>query len=621
MEKRSIIFFALIPVLLVLLTGVSDSAKKDLKTSQAKITADAGEWSEPVYISKSPQDSAFPKVTASEEGIAYAMWSQESGGKAVFFATNEDDEWSVPENITRSMVRVREGPWPELTLDAEGNVFVIYTAVTDGNYEVVYTRRKGKVWGPHENVSRTQEAGSTSATPMVDPRTNDYFVHWQDDIDRPTPEAFYWRTYVRYKEGGEGSWIGAGGIGDESGRDYGPEAAMDINGALYAVWGNRRGGFSNVFFVESKTPKINSSYSAPLDLSGSSGIDFAEPQIAVDNAGNVYVVWQQMNQGNLEVFFRKRIDGEWMEIENVSQTEGRSELPTIGVDRVAGKVYVAWSDTTSGKWAIYLREFDGEKWKDIENLTQSSPKSARPDLYCDSGGGVHLVYLQEVGNWRVFYQKKEGVYDIPCYPPLNVTMKTGIESGSSPSTKKNTVMWDENPENSKHKELYYVIYRKEIGQDDSQYETIATVSGDIFTYSDTGLPTTNKYWYRLKSLNKWGSESEEPSNAVTEQWMWPVNEISLQTQYNRFLFFQEKINTLSWSPRALNDAVVIDKYDIYRKKSSEDNSTYQLVSSVQADVFTYRERELPLNEKFTYRIFVVDIDGNQSPPSRAVIEE
>jgi len=619
MKRRGIIFLVLITVLL-LLAGVSDSAKKELKNNKAEIADTDGGWSEPVYISQNPQDCAFPKVTAGDEGIAYAIWSQESGGKTVFFATNEGDEWSKPENVSRGQVIVREGPWPELTLDAEGSVFVIYTAVTDGNYEVVYTRRKGKVWSPHENVTRTPASGSVSGSPMVDPRNNDYYIHWQDDIDRPSPESYYWRTYIRYKEGGEGSWIGAGGIGDDAGKDYGPEAAMDKNGTLYAVWANRRGG-SRVYFVQSSTPKINESYSAPLDISGEVGLDFSEPQIAVDNAGNVYVTWMQMSQGNIEVFFRKRVDGEWMDIENISQTQTASELPTIAASRESGKVYVAWSDIISGQWAIWIREFDGEEWGESENLTSGGPKSARPDLYCDSGGGIHLVYLQEIGNWRVFYQNKAGVYDLPCYPPLNVTLKTYLDPDSSPATKRNTLRWEENPENAKHTQLQYVIYRKEHGEEDSQYTSIATVPGDSKRYDDAALPSTKKYWYHIKSLNKWGTESEESSPDLTEKWMYPIREISLETEYNRFLFAQEKINTLSWSPHPLNDAIVIDRYDVYRKLATEDNSQFELVSSVGGSVFSYRERALPIDEKFAYRIIVVDTGGNQSTPSPTVTEE
>lgn len=619
MRKRYLILLLILPLGILLLFGVASLANEELRAKQTQKIANNDGWSEPVYVSRTGQDCAFPKVTADDSGYAYIIWNQESGQRGIFFTTNEDDTWSTPENVTKSFVRVREGPWPELTVDAFGNVFVVYTAVTDGNYEIVSVVRKGKNWGPHENVSRTQEAGSTSGTPMVDVRTNDYFIHWQDDVDRPAPEAVFWRTYIRFKNQGTGSWIGAGAIGDESGRDYGPEAAMDINGHAYAVWGNRRGGLSSVYFVESPTPKVNASWKPPIDISGSSGVQFAEPQIAVDNAGNAYVCWMQAVGDNLEAFCRRRINGVWQDIENVSQTPGTSEYPTIAADRVSGKVYVAWHDDTSGNWEIYFREFDGTKWLDVQNLTKSSPQSARADLYCDSGGGVHLVYLERQGNWRVYYMERAGVYDFPIYPPLNLGLTTAYNDQTA--TKTNSLSWDENPENERHTEFQYFIYRKEHGQGDGSYKIIATVPNTKLSYKDEGLPTDKKYWYRLKSYSEFEEESEEPSNAVTENWIWPALDPILKTQFNRFLFYREKINTLSWSTNPLNDAITVDRYDIYRKLASQTDAEFALLTSVGPDIQLYKDRGLSLNESYAYRVVVVDTDGIQSTPSEVVGEE
>jgi hypothetical protein len=621
MKKRSTLILLILPAVVFLLLGLASHADEDVKTNQAQKIGNGDDWTDAVNVSKTGQDCAFPKVTADDAGYAYIIWNHDSGAKGIRFTSNENDSWSEPENITKSFVRVREGPWPELTLDVYGNVFVVYTAVTDGNYEVVYVRRKGKNWGPHENVSRTQAAGSVSATPLVDVRNNDYFIHWQDDIDRPAPEASYWRTYIRYRNEGEGNWIGAGAIGDESGRDYGPEAAMTVNGTMFAVWGNRRGGgISNVFFVESATPKVNASWKPPIDISGPTGVPFAEPQIAVDLDGNVYVCWMQTAGGNWEIFFRRRVNGVWLAAENISKTTGTSEWPTIAADRVTGNVYVAWHDNTPGNWEIMVREFDGTEWLDTQNVTKSGSKSARPDIYCDSGGGIHLVYLELLGNWNVYYKNREGVYDFPIFPPQNLKLTSTIYNEQT-SKKTNTLKWDENPDNERHTEFQYLIYRKEHGQGDNQYAMVATVPNTTLSYKDKGLPTDKKFWYRLKCLSEFDEESEDPSNSVTENWIWPALDPFLNTQFNRFLFYQEKINTLSWSGNPLNDAITVDRYDIYRKQTSQIDSEYILLTSVEPDIHLYKNRGLPENESYTYRIVVVDADGVESAPSEAVSEE
>jgi hypothetical protein len=620
MKKRYSLKLFFLPIIVFLVLGIASQADEEINVNQTQKNANGDGWSQAVDVSKTGQDCSFPKVTADDAGYAYAIWNHDSGGKGLRFNSNETGDWQTPENITKSFVRVKEGPWPELTLDIHGNIFVVYTAVTDGNYEVVYVRRQGKDWGPHANVSRTQEAGSVSATPLVDVRNNDYFIHWQDDIDRPSYHASYWRTYIRYKNTGEGGWIGAGAIGDDSGRDYGPEAAMDINGKMYAVWGNRKGGVSNVYYVESATPKVNASWKPPIDISGPAGVQFAEPQIAVDYEGNVYVCWMQMAGGNLEIFFRKKVDGVWKEIENVSKTSGTSEWPTIAADRATGKIYVAWHDNTPGNWEILFREFDGTRWLDVQNVTKTGTKSARPDLFCDAGGGIHLVYVELQGNWNVHYKKREGIYDFPIFPPQNLSL-TSTKYNEGTSKKTNTIQWDENPENERHSEYQHVIYRKEHGQADSQYKSIATIPHTELMYKDQGLPTDKKFWYRLKCLSVFEEESEEASNAATEKWIWPALDPLLNTQFNRFLFYQEKINSLSWSYNPLNDAITVDRYDIYRKLTTQTDEEYILVTSVGPEIHVYNDRGLPIDDSHAYRIVVVDADGVESQPSEAVGEE
>jgi hypothetical protein len=618
MKKTGTLFIFLICLTLIISSSIDGSLEKKSVTNHSYAKANDSEWTKAEAISQGNFDCAWPKVTADDAGFAYAIWKQEEG-RMMRFTTNESGKWKTPENITQAEVRLREGAWPELTLDTKGNVLVVYTAVTDGNYEIVGKRRRGQTWDRSENVSKTARAGSVSATPMVDVRNNDYFVHWQDDIDRPEG-AVYWRTYVRYKERGEGNrWEGAGAVGDRSGRDYGPEATMDIHGTMYAVWGSRHGGVSNVYFVENKTPKVNATWTNVMNLSGPTGVKDAEPQIACDNDGNVYVAWQTVRGGNKEVGFRKRINRVWHPVENISNTSGASEFPTIAADRATGKVFVAWHDNTPGNWEILFREFDGEKWKNTENLTKSGPTSARPDLFCDAGGGIHLVYLERLGHWSVHYKMREGVYEFSIYSPLNLELTTHFDD--STSTKTNSLTWDENPDNARHTEFQYIIYRKEHGQPDSKYKSIAMVPHTTLSYEDADLPTNKKYFYRLNSLSEFDEESEEASNAATENWIWPALDPALGTQYNRFLFYQEKINSLSWSTNPLNDAITVGSYDIYRKFASQADSEYALISSVGADVYNYQDRGLDMDESYSYFIVVVDEHGIESEPSVAVSEE
>jgi hypothetical protein len=90
---------------------------------------------------------------------------------------------------------------------------------------------------------------------------------------------------------------------------------------------------------------------------------------------------------------------------------------------------------------------------------------------------------------------------------------------------------------------------------------------------------------------------------------------------NSYLFYKEKINTISWKQNPLNEAVTILSYKIYRKKSNESDSSYNLVTTVNGSTFEYKDRKLPINEKYSYRLTAVDSQGNESTPTISVNEQ
>lgn len=597
----------------ILVTTGWDSRITGPKLKFYAIKANQNEWSEPVNVSRTAGTSYLSKVAADASGKAHVMWVEEEGGKRMLFSTNESGEWESPENITGESTRIKEGPWPELNVDIYGNVCAIYTGHTDGNYEIVFRRRKGRTWSPRENVSKTQAAGSVCSTLVVDKRTNDYFVIWQDDIDRPHEEATYWIGYVRYKNNGEGSWIGGGAINSPGARAYSWHAAMDINGTAYTVWMNRAGGAPRIDFSENKNPKTNSGWTSPLNISDGPG---EEPQVACDDNGNVYVVWMAKRNDKYNIFYTMRINGDWQPVENLSDSDGLSELPTIAVNGMTGTVHVAWQERTLESWEVFYRKYENGEWLPVENLSNNPSTSSQPNLFVDDIGGIHLSYTDnKSGGWNIFYQNIPGAYEV--YPPVRPQLSTLLDPiDNSNPTKTNYLSWEENTKNEGLEIKQYNIYRKRSDQPNTSFSILIAVSRDTYQYDDRNLPTNEKYNYYLKSVSPWDKESETRSPIVDEQVIFPVLNVSLKSAENRFLFYQEKINTLSWSHNPLNDAITITGYNIYRKNADADDIEHELIFNYQntpgEQRYVYTERHLPLDEDYIYKITALDDKGNES---------
>jgi len=604
-------------LLLIILSGVLllFTQATELKIGRPDFqTMVTEEWSDPVNISMSGTPSYEPKVAADGEGNVHVIWVEEDGGERVFYNTNLSGEWGVPQNITKSEVRIGEGPWPEIEVDNNNVPCILYSAVTEGNYEAVLNRYINGAWTGHWNVSKTSAGGSAYPSIVIDRNTNDYYVFWQDDANRAFEEQTYWEIWMRYLRGGSGSWIGGGILPDRQHRAYTPQAAIDAKGGIYVIYANRAlGNMTRVFFTQNKEPKDWEKWTDSIDISGSTGIEFAYPQIACDNAGNVYVVWMDHREGNIEVYFRQRIKNKWSAIMNLSNSGTPSEDPTVAVNKETGDIYVAWEENQK----IFFREFKNGKWLEPVNLTEYSSSSAHPHLYVDQGGSIHLVFTDSrTGSWNIFYRYRLGQPLRQPEPPLNLSLVTSLDEATS--TKTNKLSWQANEENESLDIQNYRLYRRKEGAGSFQF--IAAVEGTTFEYLDQGLPTSVKYQYAVSAVDKWEQESSL-SEAVSETRIFAPLSPSLTTYVNRVLFYREKIIRFTWRHNPLNDPLSLSHYNIYRKKASAGDSAFNLISSVDANTFEYTDRGLSFDQKYAYAVTIVDADGNESSRSPTAKED
>lgn len=321
--------------------------------------------------------------------------------------------------------------------------------------------------------------------------------------------------------------------------------------------------------------------------------------------------------GNIEVYFRKKVDGKWKDVENLSNSEVDSEDPTIACNKETGEIYVAWEE----KKKILLSVYSNGEWSEPMNMTANNSQSVRPHLYATMTGTIHLVFSDDrTGQWNIYHRSKMGRPPEPPKAPINVRMNTSLDQSVTPNTKINLVKWNENPENESIPREFYSIYRKQEGQNDNQFGLLTTIPMTEFSYEDTGLPTNIKHVYALSVTDSFEQESEL-SQSTWENAVYPPMSLGLETKINRVLFSQEKINYLSWRHNPLNDPVPFFSYNIYRKLTTEDNSQLVLIHAADSNTFSYMDRGLSFTDKYIYSITVEDSDGHETPKTKAVIGE
>lgn len=152
------------------------------------------------------------------------------------------------------------------------------------------------------------------------------------------------------------------------------------------------------------------------------------PEIAVDSSGNVHVVWEdntnyKSSGTDTDIFYKfwNATTGTWNETEVLStESTSFSEEPKIAVDD-SGNVHVVWSDNTDYAgagadydifykyWNISTRIWSGHV-NATDVVSNISGWSWRPDITVDSSGNVHVIwedtadYLGAGNDADIFYK-------------------------------------------------------------------------------------------------------------------------------------------------------------------------------------------------------------------------
>jgi len=608
MKKKILLFIYLISICFFILGEIPFDKKNSFREDSYSLNQ--ARWIEPVNISNSSVNSLDPQVVTDQNSKAYVVWVEEGYPRRIYFNTNENEEWEAPQDVSREVRISASGPWPDLVIDNTGRSHLVYTARGPNTYDIFYNNYN-KGWSNNLNVSETHTGGSARPALDVNPTNLFCYAVWMDDQNNPDR----WELFFRYKDPNASHWSNVNVL-PISPSAYAPEIAVDGKGKAHLIWIRRSGGSSVVWYSKNSDSTNKNTWTDPVAISGQTQVDFCWPKINSDYAGGVYVIWENMSEGNSEIFFLKNVNETWESIKNISNTAGNSIKPDIAVGKNSGNIYVVWQERTNN-WQVFFKYYQNGQWSKSINLTSNSSASINPSLWVDDEGEIHLVYADNFrGPYEIMYTSTKEIAP-QVYPPINVFLESKLDN--SQTEKINILSWEENPENKNLEIINYKIYRREVEQKDDEYILIKSVTGETFEYEDKNLPTTKKYSYSLTAVAQGGYESEA-SEWVTEEKVFPPINITLNTEINSSLFSDEKINIIRWNKNPLNDAITVINYKIYRKKSDQEDKHYELISTKDANTFEYMDRNLHLEKKFTYMMTVIDRDGNVSKKSASVSE-
>ncbi|MBN2361722.1 MAG: hypothetical protein JXR83_19880 [Deltaproteobacteria bacterium] len=352
--------------------------------------SDFGPWKELITgtswgggISANSGDSASPSLALDDSGNPVVAWADgTSGNYEIYVKRYNGSRWvdigptsSTGRGISNSTGYSQS---PSLALDLYGNPVVAWSDNTCGNNEIYIKRFDGTHWVDIGTGSSSGGGLSNSATSSEHPSvaldsSGNPVVAWTERCTS-TNYDIYIRRFdgVDWVDLGAGSSTG-GGISSNSGRSESPSLALDISGNPVVAWSDNTSGNYEIYikqFVGGGWVDVGAGSSSSGGISDSTGSSLA-PSLDLDGLGKPVVAWQDYASGDHEIYV-KRFDGSvWADVGEgssssggISNNTGPSEAPSLDLDG-SGKPIVAWHDSTSGYYEIYIKRYNGSVWVDV----------------------------------------------------------------------------------------------------------------------------------------------------------------------------------------------------------------------------------------------------------------
>lgn len=241
--------------------------------------------------------------------------------------------------------------------------------------------------------------------------------------------------------------------------------------------------------------------------------------IAVDQDGNIHIVWADDRDRNLEIYHKMKCKGIWSDDERLTYAADDSKRPILVVDGL-NMVHLIWNDRRDGNKEIYHRIWKDGAWGQEERVTETIGDSFGPSAVAE-WLNIHLVYMEDInGHLQIMYRSFNG---LEWSDPIQLTDESSGDRmvpsiDRAPDGTLHVAWWDtrEEPPGNTNGKIYY---REWNGSEWLPEERISSLESDAMRPSvavdDSGFvhvawidrrDTYDQIHYRMKNSSGWQEE-------------------------------------------------------------------------------------------------------------------
>jgi PKD domain len=367
--------------------------------------ASAGGWLPPQDLSAAGRDATNPAVAMADSGATTAIWEKHNSKDAGFHgeaATREPGQaFSSPAELVGGVTD------PQLEMTGGGQAVAVWKRLVNppGVYMIQdATRPPGGAFGAPADAAEMPATVIPNGLQMALNDNGDVAIAWTRTDPGSSVEKN--ATFVEATVGH------AGGAFSEPEHvsppieppiektptefihlnAFEPSVAIDQAGDVVVVWSYFDG---TNFVIEAATRPAGGVFSAPKVIS-SSGVDSAEPEVAMDGSGSAIAVWEELDSAESVVRGSLRpAGGDFEPPDDLSESGKSSFGPEIAMTP-AGLATVVWTREETGELSIQTSSRNpGGDFSAPSNVTPTTESSSAPidtDLKMNDSGDAVVAW-------------------------------------------------------------------------------------------------------------------------------------------------------------------------------------------------------------------------------------
>lgn len=136
------------------------------------------------------------------------------------------------------------------------------------------------------------------------------------------------------------------------------------------------------------------------------------PSIFQLNNGTIFMVWQSLESGNQDIYYKTTLDGtDWSNTTQLTTFSGHDRAPSV-TQTMDGTIWITWSTNRTGDNEIFYTTYDGFSWSESTRLTYNTEDSdLTPRILQTIDGNIWIFWccMPPAGGADIYYKYYNGI--------------------------------------------------------------------------------------------------------------------------------------------------------------------------------------------------------------------